>query len=516
MTVSKVEANGNLKSIGYPLKAVKASVLHPGTLKPVPHGAVGELCVSGGQVAIGYLNRPEITASSFLKMDDGSVMYKTGDYARWLPNGELECLGRKDSQIKLNGFRIELGEIENVILKNTADLIQSCVVGVAQVQKKAGIVVYYVPVETPEILEQKAAADVKTGLVSHSIIDPALVLSRLTGLAHYMTPRIFLPFWSFPSLPSGKIDRKSLKAFVEQLKAGDLAQYAVAAGAAKHDEEDSRELTDMEKTLRTAWAELFDVDEEEIRASDLFYNHGGDSIAAINLVSMLRRLNCSMSVNDVVSYPSLREQASRMKPAKVVSAAAKKEFVVAQSVHDKLRTAGIATEDIEEIYACAPGQVEFLTQGHTEDQFWQLMTVRKLPVGFDLARWTDLTRQLTATNQILRAMYLKESEEDDLSWVQVILKEPVMDMTIIDCEGEEQKNVLVKKHWDQHFSLTRPFVRYLVLRYADGSMDLCTKLDHAMYDGTLLRIFDDQFAALRDGSKYFISHSILVSLLFAS
>ncbi|KUI65976.1 Nonribosomal peptide synthetase 7 [Cytospora mali] len=152
MTVSKVKTDGSLESIGYPLKAVKASVLHPRTLKPVPYGAVGELCVSGTQVAMGYLNRPEITASSFKKMEDGTIIYRTGDIARWLPNGELECLGRKDSQIKLNGFRIELGEIESVILQKAGDLIESCVVGVAQIRKKAGLVVYYVPVETPEVL----------------------------------------------------------------------------------------------------------------------------------------------------------------------------------------------------------------------------------------------------------------------------------------------------------------------------------------------------------------------------
>lgn len=501
MTVSKVEVNGNLKSVGYPLKAVKASILHPQTLQPVPYGAAGELCVSGAQVAMGYLNRPEVTASSFIKTDDGSVMYKTGDYARWLPNGEIECLGRKDSQVKLNGFRIELGEVENSILENAGDLIESCVAGVAQIRGKAGIVLYYVPVETPGIAEQRAASEEPTGLASHSVIDPEAILERLTGLAHYMNPRLLLPFWSFPLLQSGKIDRKSLKALVEELKPATLAQYAVAPGAAKTDVRDSGELSEMEKTLRGAWADLFDVDEDEIQASDLFYTYGGDSIAAINLVSILRRLEVSLSVNDALSHPTLREQASRMKPARAASStAAQKPFIVAQRVYDELLAAGIGPDDIEEICACAPGQVEFLTQGHTEDQFWQLMTVRRLPTGFDLARWTELTRQLTARNQILRAVYLKQDENDPLSWAQVILKDPVMDMTVTDCESEDSKNELVKRHWDQPFALAKPFVRYLVLRHADGAVDLCTKLDHAMYDGTLLRVLDDQFAALRDGT----------------
>lgn len=516
MTVSKVEVDGNLKSVGYPLKAVKAQILHPETLMPVPFGAAGELCVSGAQVAMGYLNRPEITASSFLKTEDGSVLYKTGDYARWLPNGEIECLGRKDSQVKLNGFRIELGEVENAILKNAGDLIQSCVAGVAQIRGKAGIVLYYVPVDTTDINEQKKRSEGSTGLASSSILDPEVILGRLTGLAHYMNPRLLLPFWSFPLLPSGKINRKSLKALVEELKPAILAQYAVAPGAAKIDVEDSGELTDMEKTLRSAWAELFDIDENNIQVSDLFYTYGGDSIAAINLVSMLRRLEVSLSVNDALSHPALRDQASCMKPSKsILINTAQKPYFVAQPVYDQLRVSGIEPDEVEEIYACAPGQVEFLTQGHTDDQFWQLMTVRKLPIGFDLDLWTELTRQLTSKNQILRALYLKQDENNPLSWCQVILKDPVMDMTFMDCDNEEQKTELVKRHWDQRFTLAKPFVKYLILRHVDGTMDLCTKLDHAMYDGTLLRIFDDQFSALRDGTpmpkavpfKDFVAHT---------
>lgn len=516
MTVSKVEVNGNLKSVGYPLKAVKASILHPTTLQPVPYGAAGELCVSGAQVAMGYLNRPDVTASSFLNMDDGSVLYKTGDYARWLPNGEIECLGRKDSQVKLNGFRIELGEVENAILKNAGDLVASCVAGVAQIRGKAAIVLYYTPVTTTQIAAQREASEETTGLVAHSVIDPEVILGRLTGLAHYMNPRLLLPFWSFPLLPSGKINRKSLKAMVEGLKPAALAEYAAPPGAAKASVEDEGDMTDMERTLRGVWAELFDVDEEEIQRSDLFYTYGGDSIAAINLVSMLRSLKVSLSVNDALSHPTLREQASCMKPSKRASVgAAKKPYVVGPHVLEQLAASGVGADDIEDMYACAPGQVEFLTQGQTDDQFWQLMTVRRLPSGFDMARWTELTRQLTARNQILRAMYLKQDTSDPLSWCQVILKEPVMDMAYVACSSEDQKTQLIKRHWDTPFTTAKPFVRYLVLTHADGAVDLCTKLDHAMYDGTLLRIFDDQFAALRDGTpmpkavpfKDFVAHT---------
>lgn len=502
MTVSKVVPQGNLKSIGYPLKAVKATIVHPEGLHPVPYGTIGELCVSGGQVAMGYLNRPDITAAAFLRTEDGSVLYRTGDYARWLPSGEIECLGRKDSQIKLNGYRIELGEIENVILGHAGDLVNTCVVSLITVQRKPAIVAFYVPTEVGKMLEEKEGG-LENGqhLASEAIVAPELILGRLTSLAHYMVPKVLLPFWSFPLLPSGKINRKALKALAEGLSAADLAKYSGAPAVQSSGVDMSGEMTELEKTLRNAWAELFDIDADIIGVADLFYNHGGDSIAAINLVSMLRRNNWSLSVNDCLSYPSLREQAARMKSAKQTNGAkAQIKFEVSESVHKQLRLAGLQAADIEEIYPCAPGQVEFLTQGHTEDQFWQLMTVRRVPHDFDLALWTDLTRKLTAANQILRAMYMRQDPADPLSWVQIIVKEPVLDLAVVDCATEDDRDRLIRQHWDQRFAVGKPFVRYLVLKHADGAIDICTKLDHAMYDGTLLRIFDDQFAALRDGT----------------
>lgn len=492
MTVSKVVPDGNLKSIGYPLKAVNASILHPDRLVPVPWGTVGELCVSGAHVARGYLNRPELTAAAFQKAADGTVVYRTGDFARWLPNNEIECLGRKDNQIKLNGFRIELGEIESAILAEAADLIQSVVVGQAQIQRKKQIVAFYVPREQPIL--QTAEEE---SIYPKAVLEPEVIRQRLHTLPHYMLPRILLPFSSFPVLASGKINRKKLTEFAEVLSSTDLAQYETTVQNGNHDGP-QRELTSQEQILRDTWAELFDLPAESITLHDTFYHHGGDSIAAINLASTLRHLGYTLSVNEIVSSPALEEQAKLLKVS-TSSVLKHTEFIVPNSVHEKLQAAGLSSNDIEEIYPCAPGQVEFLTQGHTKEQFWQLMTVRRLPENFDLNQWIKLTTELTKLNQILRAMYLKQDEDDPLSWVQVILKDPILDMSIRQCSVEDDTSALIQAHFDQRFKLGKPFVRYLILQYSNGTMDLCIKLDHAMYDGTLFRIFDDQFAALRDG-----------------
>ncbi len=128
------------------------------------------------------------------------------------------------------------------------------------------------------------------------------------------------------------------------------------------------------------------------------------------------------------------------------------------------------------------------------------MTVRKLPANFDFDRWVELTVKLTARNQILRAMFLKADLKKPLSWVQVVLKEPIMDLKVLKYDTLEQRQALIQENWDRFFEQGQPFVRYrLLVSTQDGSRELCIKLDHAMYDGTLFRIFDDQFTAMDSG-----------------
>ncbi|KAL4900648.1 hypothetical protein BDW74DRAFT_182483 [Aspergillus multicolor] len=181
-------------------------------------GTVGELCLSGAQVALGYLNHPEATSAVFLKMDDGRVIYRTWDYARWSANGEIECLGRKDSQIKLNGFRIELGEVENVILRNAADLLSHCIAGLAKIHRKKQLVAFYVPLERADL-----EADKGTFLYPRAILEPETLLSRLNSLAHYMIPKLFLPLREFSLLPSGKINRNTLANLGESIGPNEVA-----------------------------------------------------------------------------------------------------------------------------------------------------------------------------------------------------------------------------------------------------------------------------------------------------
>jgi amino acid adenylation domain-containing protein len=495
ITVTLVKPDSHMKNIGRPIRSVVPSILNLDSLQAVPSGEVGELCVSGIQVARGYLNRPDATRAAFLKNHDGTTVYRTGDLARWLPDGQIELLGRKDNQVKVNGFRIELDEIENAILRTGN--VNACMVAAAVIQNKKQLVAFFVPK-----FEQTTNCELGETLLltPDAKYDLSTVRSKLTTLPHYMMPGLWVPIAFLPLLPSGKTDRKKLVSLIEEKESSDVARYR-DLDQPKKGKDDFREAeTDMERVVRDAWAQVFKTSATKISATSEFYSLGGDSISAINLVNTCRRFGYELAVGDVLAYPTIRGQAKRLKHSQKNRPRQTKGFRVGGDIYKYLQDAGVNKADIEDIYPCTPGQVEFLTQGHSRDQFWQLMTVRRLPKAFDINRWIDLTTKLTAMNQSLRAMFVETGEGPAKSWVQAILKKPILDLQFVDCSTNAERQTYIDNLWQGPFQLGKPFVQYRILTtMEDGTRDLCIKLDHAMYDGTLFRIFDEQFTAMAKG-----------------
>ena len=492
MTVSKVEPDGSLNSVGFPLKHAVATILpaEGDGLEPVPHDQIGELCVAGPHLAKGYLNRPEQTAKAFIRSKDGTPLYRTGDLARWNADGTLECFGRKDYQVKLNGFRIELGEIENAIIR-TEDA-EACVVSVAEIQGKRQLVAFCI-FEGEEQHKSEGLLPPEERLEKVTTL-----MSKLTTISHYMMPALFLPFGRFPTLPSGKTNRKELVAFVEKMEKSDIVRYLSIDEAAEEFEPVS---TDEERIMQQAWAAVLGEDEDLIGASSSFLSLGGDSISAINVVAECRKLSYTISVSDVLSNGTLAEQAKHLKSASNSAPVKEVEYVVPDSVLSALADAKINVEkSVEIIYPAGPGQIEFLIQGHKEHQFWNLTACRELPQNFDLHRWFVTTKELTARNQILRTMYYQADPTDATSWYQIVLKESTMNWEQRFYSSEEEKVRLMHELRDSTFTFGTPNIKYRLLEsLTDNTQTLCIKVDHGSYDGTLLRIFDEQFTAIARG-----------------
>jgi len=291
--------------IGHPISNTQVYVLDE-QMNPVPVGVGGEIYIGGAGLARGYLNRPDLTADRFIpnpfvnpEGDQGGSnlrLYRTGDLARYLPDGNIEFLGRIDDQVKIRGFRIELGEIES-ILQSHGDIVQAVVMAREDEPNHKHLVAY---VMLPE--EKAVSLTIESVLTSSSGDSFAILyggdLPALTedlrnhlarSLPDYMIPSFFLYIDKIPLTSNGKIDRKSLPAPNLSLR---LVSDAYVAPR-----------TLIEQDLCNIWKEVLKV--EQIGIHDNFFRIGGDSIISIQMVSKARTCGIHFAVRDVFNHPTI-------------------------------------------------------------------------------------------------------------------------------------------------------------------------------------------------------------------
>ncbi|KAL3421547.1 hypothetical protein PVAG01_07993 [Phlyctema vagabunda] len=476
----KLEVGYSPRIIGEPLKNCTALILDPANQDIVPYGAVGELCLGGHQLARGYLNRPDATESAFVTRN-GERLYRTGDLAKWVAPDKIECLGRKDSQVKINGHRIEIGEVENAILSTRS--VHDVAVVVVKVKEKSQIVAFC-NVEPGQEQDTQVLSDIYRESL-------ALLSISLVTLAPYMKPQIWIPVHALPRMPSGKINRRALAQ-----KAQDMGDAILKYSLGNESVEMHHPVTPDQELLQSLWGEIFTTDAKTISITSAFFSHGGDSISAINLVGRLRGRGYLLAVSDVLAHPVLQDMASRLRSITQAQTGYEiPEQQASDTLREQLTQAGIEDGDIQAIWPTPPGVEEFLIRGAEAEQFWQCQTVRSVPADFDFEQWKQLTAELTRRNDILRTIWV----EDEGEWKQIILRGQPMDVAVIEVDTEEAVADAIKQSWDALFNIASgtPFVRYrLLVNRSANTRSLLIKIHHAMYDGTLLRIFDDQFRAL--------------------
>ena len=268
--------------------------------QPVPIGVPGELHIGGVGLARGYLNRPKLTAEKFIPNpfdNKNSKLYKTGDLARYLPDGNIEYLGRIDNQVKIRGFRIELGEIETVLNQHPA--IQQSVAIVREDRPgDRRLVAYFVSIDGTSNSNNnfgQTATNIpeKPLPVSpNSELESELRRFLAEKLPDYMIP-MFVPLKTLPLTPNGKVDRRSLPA-PESVQSGSKANKFVAAR------------TPEEKLLADIYAEVLGI--SQVSIYDNFFQLGGHSLTAMQLVSNISTaMNISLSLQNLLSHPTIAE-----------------------------------------------------------------------------------------------------------------------------------------------------------------------------------------------------------------
>ncbi|MDX6742791.1 non-ribosomal peptide synthetase [Actinocorallia sp. A-T 12471] len=334
-------APGSVIGVGIP--DLRAYVLDD-RLRPVPPGVVGELYIAGAGLARGYLNRPALSAERFVADPygpPGSRMYRSGDLARHLPDGNLDYLGRADHQVKIRGFRIELGEIEAALaaLPEVADA--------AVVARDNRLVAYAVA---------RGAA-----------LDVAYLRAALgEALPAHMVPALFQVLDRLPLTANGKLDRAALP----EPSAPERVSGRAPSGKA-------------EETMAALFAEVLGV--AEVGADDAFFDLGGDSIVAIQLVARARQAGLVVTAREVFQLRTVAALAAAARPAGADDAVEREE-----------EGAGLGTVPLTPIVAW------LLERGGDITSFQQSVLLR-VPPGLDRERLVHALQTVLDHHDVLRA-----------------------------------------------------------------------------------------------------------------
>lgn len=266
--------------IGTPIANTQIYILDA-QLNPVPIGTSGELHIGGIQVARGYLNRSDLTAERFIldpfSDQDGARLYKTGDLARYLPDGTIEFLGRMDHQVKIRGFRIELGEIE-IVLGGHPDVQQAEVIAYEYAAGDESLIAFFSADRQDENLAEELRFYLKK------------------KLPVYMIPSDFILLDEMPRLPNGKTDRKALNSTIQSRR---LTENYVDP------------FTRVEKILAEMWRKILHIDRVGIRNN--FFNLGGHSLLATQLISRIRdQYKVNLTMADLYSSGTIEKLAKKI------------------------------------------------------------------------------------------------------------------------------------------------------------------------------------------------------------
>ena len=263
--------------IGRPIENAKIYILDD-QLQPVPIGVPGKLYIGGAGVTRGYLNRPNLSRERFIRNPFGlGKLYNSGDVARYLPDGNIDFMGRADDQVKIRGFRIELGEI-HAYLSQHANVREVLVIARQRHTGSKQLVAYFVPTE---------------GLAPTNSDLRRYLLERLPD---YMVPSAFVQLDAMPLMPNGKVNRRALPA-PEEARASETREIVAAN-------------THAEQILSQIWAQVLNLDEEKIDIHDNFFELGGDSILSIQIVGRANQAGLHLTPRLLFQHQTIADLAA--------------------------------------------------------------------------------------------------------------------------------------------------------------------------------------------------------------
>ncbi|WP_396278709.1 bacitracin non-ribosomal peptide synthetase BacC [Bacillus paralicheniformis] len=427
--------------IGRPISNHKAYILNHNQ-QLLPLGTPGELCLSGEGLARGYLNRPDLTLGKFVPNPfvPGENMYRTGDLARFLPDGQIEYLGRIDHQVKIRGFRIELSEIENQLLK--IEGIDAAAVMAREDQAGGKYLCAYIVAD-----KTAGVADVRKCL--------------LKELPDYMVPSYFVKLDQLPLTANGKIDRKALPE-----PSGTISEATYEAPRNR-----------TEEKLVSIWEDVLGI--ENIGISHNFFELGGHSLKAAALTAKLHKeMKIEVPLRQIFETPTIKDigdfiESMKESPYASITQAEEKEYYALSSAQRRL----YILNQIE------PGGLSY-----------NMPFAMKIAGDFDVDRFEDAFRQLIERHEALRTAFVVVDGEP----VQKIEKE--VDFKVkYGRLGQDRLEEKIKA-FIKPFALEKaPLLRVEVLKASGDEHVLMFDMHHIISDGVSMAIFTRELAELYEG-----------------
>jgi amino acid adenylation domain-containing protein len=427
-------------------------ILHGDGQRLCAAGETGEIIVTGKGLATGYLNRKELTAEKFNKLPfvSDALCYRTGDLGRWMPDGTIEFLGRKDFQVKIRGYRVETGEIEEALL-SFPDVED------ASVQL----------LEDPKTKDKRLVAFLKT----HGKINSVLLHEKLqTLLPEYMIPAEFIGITAFPLLPNGKMDRVAMQELASQSGARGSGVYVPPSN-------------NTEKVIVGIWKEV--LNGKDCGIKDNFFDLGGHSLKAAQLVSRIyKAFNKKIELRAIFDCPTV-EQLARL-----------------------LNTInkGKAYESIPVV-----PELEYYEVSHAQKRLWILSHFKKDKISYNSSSYYRIYGSLQT--DILSAAFkeLIERHESLRTTFTSIEGQPWQKINTVakcgfrletaDVRGNENPSqaadeLALSGYYDEFDLEAGPLLRAMAIQTGDEEWLLTCNIHHIVYDGWSLNILFNELLTI--------------------
>ena len=461
------DLNSGLGSvIGTPIPDLQVYVLDRHQ-QPVPIGVPGEMYVGGAGLARGYLNRPELTALAFIanpfSTEPGARLYKTGDLARYLENGQLEYLGRIDEQVKVRGFRIELGEIEAVLTQHPA-VRETVVLARSDVPGDKRLVAYIVSHQQGETWEANPQSKI------HDLKSDDLRNWLKEKLPAYTIPAAFVFLSALPLTPNGKVHRRALPA-------PDTARPELSSNFAAPS-------TPQEKVLADIWAEVLGLEKAGIY--DNFFALGGDSIRSIQVRAKAQEQGLSFSLQQLFQHQTIHalvEEISKGEGCTALTKPVQAFSLISQE--DRLRI----PDGVEDAYPLTRLQVGMLYHSEyiTEAAIYHNVTSLHLQATLDVEKLSTAIQQLATRHPVLRTSFdlSNFSEPLQLVYKQVQIPLQVEDLSYLSVEEQQEAIACwMAAEKSRKFDWTKaPLLRFQIHRRSEQTFQFSFTEHHAILDG---------------------------------